>query len=214
LIRKRRPKMAGKCSRWQECESYGCEGCGYQHFDNILRAHSGNEILEFLGKEYFTSCSEGQRSRGGRISLDEPLTKLFKHRLPQNAKEVSSIEEELTINDERVLFKAKFDGGFEIDGKYIFYEVKGYGDNTNDVLSAIMAAQLLKTIPKYCNSKYYYIGISSGQTEAGLQRKHLQDPKRTKIYPYIKWAETKGFLKFFGIVDIEDLLKEIEEAIR
>jgi hypothetical protein len=54
--------MAGKCSRWQECESYkeeresGCEGCGYQHFDNILKAHPGNESLEFLGKEYFTSC--------------------------------------------------------------------------------------------------------------------------------------------------------------
>jgi hypothetical protein len=124
---------------------------------------------------------------------------------------VPSIEEELTINDERLLFKAKFDGGFEMDGKYIFYEVKGYGDNTNDVLSAITAAQLLKTIPKYRNSKYYYIGISSGlkSAEGGLQRTQLTDRKRTKIYPYVKWAETKNFLKFFGIVDIEDLLKEI-----
>jgi hypothetical protein len=213
--------MAQKCSRWEECESFeqkgdsGCEGCGFKHFDKILKARAGNETLKSLGEEYFILCSKGKRERGGRKALDKPLKDLFRRRLPKSTSGLSSREEELPINGERVLFKLKFDGGFEVNGKYIFYEVKGYGDNTNDVLSAITAAQLLKAVPKYHDSIYYYIGVSSGKkgNEAGLQRKDFQDPKRTKIYPYVRWAEKNGFLKFFGIADIEDLLREVEETV-
>jgi len=208
--------MEGKCHRSANCISFehngrdGCEGCGFQHFDKILDAHPSNETLKTLGEAYFSLCSTGKRSRGGRITLDKPLRELFKDKFGSD--NLPPQKGELTINGEKVLFKAKYDGAFQINGKYIFYEVKGYGDNTNDILSAITAAQLLKTVPAYKNALYYYIGVSSSVHNQGLERGHfVGDPKRTKIYPYVKWAESMGFLKFYGIADIDDLLQDIKE---
>lgn len=208
--------MEGKCSLLGKCDSFhkgvACEGCGFQHFDKILKAHTENETLKFLGERYFALCSAGERKRGGRIALDKPVRDLFRRRLPENAKELGPQKKELAINGEPVTFEIKSDGAFEVEGKYIFYEVKGAGDNTNDVLSAITAAQLLTIMTERVNYRYYYIGISSGKggNEGGLQRKDFFKPERTKIYPYVRWAEKNGFLRFFGIVDIDDLLKEIE----
>lgn len=209
--------MEGKCHRSANCISFkhngrdGCEGCGFQHFDKILDAHPDNKTLGGLGEKYFKLCATGDklRSRGGRITLDKPLRELFKDKFGSG--NLTLQKEELSINGEKVSFAPKYDGAFKINGKYIFYEVKGYGDNTNDVLSAITAAQLLKTV--YPDCVYYYIGVSSGKkgNGAGLQRRDLLDPERTKIYPYIRWAEANSFLKFFGILDIEDLLKEVKE---
>ncbi len=59
----------------------------------------------------------------------------------------------------------------------------------------------------------YYIGVNSGKKNIiGLRREDFFKKERIKISPYVKWAENKGFLKFYGIVDIGDLLKEVKEA--
>lgn len=197
--------MAQRCSRWEECGSFKqkrdseCEGCGYQHFDIILETRADNETLQSLGKEYFALCSTGKRKRGGRIALDEPLRNLFRRRLPEGAEKLPSEEEELTINGERVRLKPKFDGAFEVEGKYIFYEVKGYGDNTNDVLSAIMAAQLLKMVPKYRQSPYYYIGVTSGKKGneggGGGADKGLPRPKPDEDIPLYQMGREKRCLE-------------------
>lgn len=211
--------MIEECSRYAGCKSFElkgrdrCEGCGFQHFDKILDAHPSNETLKTLGEAYFGLCSTANRSRGGRKTLDEPVKDQFRRILPKGTEIKGPLETKLTINGEEVSFNPKFDGAFNINEKYIFYEVKGYGDNTNDILSAITAAQLLRTVPEYHDCVYYYIGVNSGKHTNGLQSEDFHDSTRTKIYPYVRWAEKNKFLKFFGIVDIEDLLREVEEII-
>lgn len=121
----------------------------------------------------------------------------------------SDLWSKLTINQENIDFEIKCEAAFQYNGKYIFYEVKGAGENTNDILSAITAAQLLKEIPKYKNSYYYYIGISRKKTNDAFF-----DKKRTKITPYVKWAENRGFLKFYSIVDIEKFIEELKNLIQ
>ncbi|MFC2000574.1 hypothetical protein ACFLXE_07485, partial [Chloroflexota bacterium] len=138
--------MTGKCSRHSECSwfgqkgSGGCEGCGFQHFDRVLKYHDGDPLISRLGKDYFNLCSQG-RSRGGRLALDQPLRNLLRDELPEGSKELAVKEIEITIGTDQVVFEPKFDGAFDIGRKCLFYEVKGYGDNTNDILSAISAAQ-------------------------------------------------------------------------
>lgn len=110
--------------------------------------------------------------------------------------------------------KVKSDGAFEVQtrGKtvYIFYELKGYGDNSNDILSAITAAQLVKEMPKFKNSSlYYYIGVNSNREKSGFTRKSLGKA----IEPYIKWAESKEFLWFYGIVEIGEILTDIRKRL-
>lgn len=210
--------MKGRCLRSSDCElpqSIGCGGCGFQHFEKILEGNESNKFLKALGDKYF-DCSKQRKGAGGRISLDKPIRKLFMEQIPE-LKGLSSndLRVKLCINQEDIVFEIKCDGGFECNGKYIFYEIKGYGDNTNDILSAITAAQLLKEIPKYKDSHYYYIGISSAKKnyKGGLKRYAFLDEDRIKVSPYVRWAENKGLLKFYGIVDIEELLKEIKKII-
>jgi len=212
--------MEGKCSRWKECEAVnqiGCSGCGFQHFEKILEANKNNQILESLGNKFFSLCSKQRKGTGGRVALDKPIKELLMEEISE-LKELSSnyLRVKLTIKQEEVDFKIKCEGAFQYNGKYIFYEVKGYGDNTNDVLSAITAAQLLKEIPKYKDSHYFYIGISSGKKDykEGLKRGAFFDKSRVGVTPYVKWAESKGFLKFYGIIDIKDLLEEIKNIIQ
>jgi len=209
--------MKGKCSRSDECDSFkqiGCEGCGFQHFDNILKNNEGNSALEFLADEYFRSCSKERKGRGGRINLDKPIKALFLKKI-RGLEEVppTDLKAKLSIDQKDVDFEIKYDAAFQANGKYIFLEVKGYGDNTNDILSAITAAQLLKEVPEYKSALYYYIGVSSSKYKTGLKSHHFSEAKRTKISPYVKWAENKRFLKFYGIVDIEGLLDEVKKEI-
>ena len=208
--------MQGKCSRFEECESFnqiGCKGCGFKHFEKILMNKKDNESLRFLADKYFPSCSKDRKGQGGRISLDKPIKALFLEKIPE-LKEVptTDLKAKLPIDQKDVDFEIKCDAAFQADGKYIFLEVKGYGDNTNDILSAITAAQLLKEVPKYKDALYYYIGISSSKHDTGLKRIHFLASERTKISPYVKWAENKGLIKFFGIVDIENLLNEVKNV--
>ncbi|MFQ6120783.1 MAG: hypothetical protein ACE5KE_12985, partial [Methanosarcinales archaeon] len=189
--------MEGKCSR-KRCKSFeqiGCKGCGFQHFDKILNNYENNQILKSLGDEYFKLCSERKRT-SGRISLDNPIKNLFKNEIPElNELSSKDLQVKLTINGEEVDFKIKCDGAFQVNERFIFYEIKGYGINTNDILSAISAAILLKETEKYRNYLYYYIG-------GGLKRNDFFNKKRKGVYPYVRWAESKGFLKFYGIIDI------------
>lgn len=210
--------MEGQCSRWNQCKAFkkiGCSGCGFQHFDRILNAHSDNVALRYLGDEFFDLCSIHRKGTGGRVSLDTPIEKLFRKEIPELRElPYKNLRVSLTVGKETIDFEAKCDGAFEANGKYIFYEIKGYGDNTNDILSAIVAAELLKETGEYRNSYYYYVGISSGKKGiVGLERKDFFDKGRTKISPYVKWAESKSFLKFYGIADIDDLLKEIKDIV-
>lgn len=61
---------------------------------------------------------------------------------------------------------------------------------------------------------YYYIGVYSGKHSQGLERIHFLNPRRYKVYPYVKWAESMDLLKFFGIVDIGDIIQDIKDRTR
>ncbi len=219
---KKRMIMTGKCSRANECESYmkiGCKGCGFQHFNRVKNV---NEAINLLKDEYFNLCSE-RKTTSGRIALDAPMKKLVLENARElipgfpEVKELKSqhIRSSIEINGEIIDYEIKCDGAFEFNDKYVFYELKGYGDGTNDILSAITASQLLKEDPKFQNYKFYYIGVSSGKkgNEKGLTRKSFFDPKRRKVTPYTKWAESKGFIKFYGIVNVLDFLEDIKNYL-
>jgi hypothetical protein len=178
--------------------------------------HLENETLRSLGDDYYIQCSTKRHGPGGRVSLDGPIERLFLRRIPELKRmQIQDLRVKLSIKGEDISFGVKCDGALEFGDTHIFYEVKGFGDNTNDILSAIMAAQLLREIPKYKNSMYYYIGISSAKESkrGGLRRGDFFEEERTKINPYVKWAESKGFLKFYGIVDIEVLLEEVKKIV-
>jgi len=207
--------MNGKCSKWKDCESYkkiGCKGCGYQHFDKI---DLNNEALLFLDENYFKLCSEMRAGTGGRIALDEPMRKLILEKAgdifsdfpPVEKLESSSLRSNLLINNEEVEYEIKCDGAFSFENKYIFYELKGYGMDTNSILSAITASNLVKEDTKYLNHCYYYMGCCR------LRREDYFNSKSRKVTPYIKWAESKNILKFYGILDILDFLEDIKNYL-
>lgn len=204
--------MEAKCSRWKDCLSFkrneNCHGCSFQHFEKILDGHKDNKTLKFLGNQYFDLISKRRKGIGGRIALDKPIEELFLSSFPE-LEPLDSKKVRIKLDDDEEDFEVKADGAFQAHNTYIFYEVKGYGDNTNDILSAITAAQLLKEVPKFKDSYYYYIGAMTSISPYGLERKDFFDEKRTKVAPYVKWAEGKKFLKFYGIVDIELLIKEV-----
>ena len=210
--------MRGLCSRYDKCASYaliGCSGCCFQHFDNILVNHPGNEALRYLGDQFYARCSVRRHGQGGRLSLDTPIRELFLCRIPELKRiPIQDLRVELPVDGQKVRFEVKCDGALRSDGTCIFYEVKGYGDDTNGVLSTITAAQLLRQIPKYRRSVYYYIGISSAIHKGGLTREDFFNEGRTRVSPYVKWAESRGILRFYGIVDIEDVLEEVKRTIR
>ena len=103
----------------------------------------------------------------------------------------------LKINGKPIDYEIKCDGAFCFKNKRVFFELKGYGDNTNDVLSAITASQLLIEIPKYKNSRSYYIGNGSAKkgNEGVMMRDHFPLAKR-KLIP--KSQETNS-LKAWGL---------------
>ena len=209
--------MNPKCSRWETCYSFNeltsCRGCSFQHFENVLNAHKENKDLQFLGDRYFKLISEKRKGEGGRIALDEPMRELFINRIPEL---ISIPQEKLKVKLFGEDFRIKADGAFQADETCIFFELKGVGDDTNSVLSAIVAAQLLKKVPEFNKSFYYYIGIQSGskQYPNGLERMSFLDDKRLGIAPYVRWAESNNFLKFYGIVDIQSLLADIQKQIQ
>ncbi len=209
-------EMKAKCNNWQSCRSFeltnnNCHGCSFQHFQKILDNHKDDEALRFLGDEYFKIISLNRKGTGGRIALDKPMRKLFMKRFPKL--EIIP-KEKLKVKLYGDNFIAKADGAFIANGTYIFYELKGYGDGTNDVLSAITAAQLLKEVDDFRNSLYYYIGVNSGSRNYpyGLERKSFFD-NRLGVTAYVRWAEKNKFLKFYGITDIDALLADIEKNI-
>lgn len=135
-------------SKWyKNCESrkkIKCYGCGFRYFARILEEYPNHDNLQFLGEKFFKLCSENRKSRGGRPRLDKPIWELFKKRI--NGIKPLNKEKRYTINigNKQIPFSIKCDGAFKCNDKFFFYEIKGAGDNTNDVLSAITAAQLLK----------------------------------------------------------------------
>jgi len=218
-----------ECSRKNECESIkriGCKGCSFQYFDLI--ESENNQAIEFIKNEYFNLCSQKRKGTGGRISLDAPFKKFILEEAERIIPDFPVLEEvkpnELTdriiIDGAEYKFRIKCDGAFSFgkdkNKKYIFIEIKGYGDDTNSILSAITAAQLSSKVKKFKNQKYYYLGSISAKTnkslQTGLKRKeHFMDVTRHEVAPYIRWAESKGFIKFYGILDLEEMLEDIKQ---
>lgn len=211
--------MKPECARYNRCKSYsqiGCKGCGFQHFEKILNAFPHDEDINFLGDKFFILCSEQRKGTGGRIPLDKPIKELILTRIPELQEvPLNELKGKLEYGTNIIDFKIKCEAAFYANNKYFFYEVKGYGDNTNDILSAITAAQLFREIPKFKDAFYYYIGINSGtkRNKYGLTRDAFFDSNRNKVNPYTFWAEKKGFLKFYGILSIKELLQEIRIKI-
>jgi len=213
--------MGGNCSKSKKCKSFkdiGCSGCGYQHFDSIPVNPENREAIEYMKNEYFALCSENRMSTGARIPFDQPLKKLVTQEarliIPEFPELIvlatSDLIEIMEIDGEKIRFSPKYDAAFCVKRgnnvtRYVFCEIKGYGKDSNSVMSAILAAQMLREIPQYKDCKYYYIGSSGG----GLFRRDFFDPE-SKLFCTVKWAESKGIIKFYGINDIMDLLHEIK----
>jgi hypothetical protein len=211
--------MSKVCSRKDECHgTVGCKGCGFQHFDLI--DDSQDPAIRFIKDEYFILCSQKRKGPGGRVALDAP----FKKFILEKAKDIipdfpvlkelqpKDLTDKINIGGHDYQFQLKCDGAFSFNDRYIFYEIKGYGDDTNSILSAITAAQLSTYIKKFKDHKYYYLGGNSSIAKTGLKREeHFLLEKRYKVAPYIKWAEEKGFIKFYGIADLRDMLNDIKQ---
>ncbi|MCD6391068.1 MAG: hypothetical protein J7L92_03660 [Dehalococcoidia bacterium] len=211
--------MNGNCSKWQQCEAFkkrkDCFGCSYQHFEPLLKAQGSKGFLKDVGDKLFDASSK-RMGRGGRIDkpIREAISQLFIKELEEfKIRELPNKELNGQIVNIGEELKVKSDGAFQVQirGKtvYIFYEVKGYGDNSNDILSAITAAHLVKEMPKFEHSLYYYIGVNSSRDKSGFTRKSLSKG----IKPYIKWAESKEFLWFYGIVEVDELLTDIGKRL-
>ncbi len=202
----------GRCTRQNDCHlTVTCDGCGFQHFDKVIEANREKDSICYIGDEYFKLC-QGRRGTGGRIALDKAIEKFVRKEIPT----INVFKPEakaINIKRKKVSLKPKYDLALESRGMYIFIEIKGYGDDTNSILSAITAAQGVKLITEYRNSFYYYLGINSG-IGTGLTRASFFNEKRTKVYPYVIWAEETNMLKFYGIVDIDCLIKEIKDKIK
>lgn len=210
--------MNGNCSKWEKCGAFkrvGCFGCSYQHFEPLLKAHANRGFLKDVGDKLFDASSK-RTGQGGRMDkpIREAIAQSFIKELEEfKIRELTNKElkgQIVSIGEE---LKVKGDGAFEVQTRdktvYIFYEVKGAGDNSNDILSAITAAQLVKEMPKFKDSLYYYIGVSSSRNKSGFTRGSLGKG----IKPYIKWAESKKFLWFYGIVEIDELLTDIRKRL-
>ena len=210
--------MESPCSRANECvakeEGVPCAGCGFPHYERILKAHSDNKTLESIGREFFECCSK-RKGPGARASLDKPIRQLFKKIKGTTSLEPKERRGTLRIDGRAVPLQVKCDGAFRGARGCFFYEVKGYGDNTNDVLSAITAATAMRATEEFKCAPYYYIGVVSGRKglEGGLSRDDFLDPKRRSIAPYVMWAENMRIIKFYGIVDIDVLLDKARRSI-
>jgi hypothetical protein len=211
--------MSGNCSKWQKCEAFrkqeDCFGCSYQHFELLLKAQEGKRFLKDVGDKLFQASSK-RKQRGGRMDkpIREAISDLFVEQLNAfQIKPLSHKELKGQIDDIGKELTVKSDGAFQVQTGdkivYIFYELKGYGDNSNDVLSAITAAQLVKEMPKFKDSLYYYIGVTSSKCKSGFTRQSLIKG----IKPYIEWAESKDFIWFYGIVEIDELLADIRKRL-
>jgi hypothetical protein len=211
-----------RCSRGDDCEScnpVGCSGCGFQHFDLVESA--GSQAIDFLKQEYFLICSKNRKGHGGRVSLDSSFKELVKKAkdviegFPKITEltESKDLTDKLCVGGRQCDFQVKCDCSFSFNHKHIFVEIKGYGDDTNSILSAITAAQLVSCGTNFTTHRYYYLGSTSSVAKNGLSRQNFLDEKRTKVTPYVRWAEDKGFIKFYGVRDIEQMLKDIRDYL-
>ena len=207
-----------RCSRGDECKSYkavGCRGCGFQHFDRIDDTES--DLLVFLKNRYFQLCSENRKGPGGRIALDLPFKELVLKEAKKyiedfpELKELTDLNDKVCVGNNQYNYRIKCDSSFKFNQKYIFVEIKGSGDDTNSILSAITAAQLVSSGIGFTSSRYYYLGCMSTLSDNGLKREDFLNEKRTKISPYVRWAENKEFIEFYGIRDIELMLRAIRD---
>ncbi len=209
------------CSKVKKCkavkrkggQSVWCEYCGYKYLDSVDSRN--DKALKFLKKEYFDVCSSLRENHRARHSIDEPFKKLITNH-NKGLEELSHDELKLAvvIDGESLSISLKCDGAFRYksskgNNKFIFYELKGYGKDTNSVFSAILASQLVQEFfPHNNNYKYFYLGLSGG---GGISRDDLTKGRGTVLTPAVKWAESKGFIKFYGICDVSDMLQEITD---
>lgn len=224
-LKKRRSEMADECTRANDCGSRtNCDGCSFQHFDKI---DGEDPTIDALKDAYFKSCSkkregislEKRKGTGGRVALDDVFRKFiledaskFVPGFPKLEKIKSKdLRASIDIGGKECDFQVKCDGSFSYNDKYIFIEIKGYGDDSNSILSAITAAQFLLVSKDFPKHQYYYLGSGSAVAPNGLTRDDFFKETRKKIAPYVRWAEQKGFITFYGIKDVKKLLEDIKD---
>ena len=214
------------CKRENECKvikvrgdggksgkSFWCDNCGYKHMDGV--SHRKQPAIKELKDGFFGLCPNRKKSRV-RLSFDKPFRGLFCKRFP-NLVPLSKTEltRQVRINGGEVKIKFKCDGAFRnkslkgVKQHYIFYELKHAGLDTNQILSAILSAQLVSELLPHDKGclKYFYFGSWGG---GGIGRDDFFNENSTTIMPAVLWAESKGFIKFYGILDIEDMFNEIK----
>jgi hypothetical protein len=211
------------CDRERDCNNKINLGCGYKHFQPIK--DPGNGVITYLKREYFKICKE-RKKPGARPPLDEPIKNLLTKEdgarqiikdFPVLTECKKRLVDIIQIDDKSYEYRPKYDGAFQEEKykKYIFCEVKGYGIESNGVLSAITAAQFVKNDARFEKerSKFYYIGggwpTSSGPSEKGLTREYFLSNRMVR--PYVLWAESKGYVTFYGVGDITDMLDDIKK---
>ncbi len=206
-----------RCERGREEECKApCYGCSYKHFENIksrIREQLPQEAkapFDRMDDEFFSASSRRQ-GQNRRAYIDRHLKEFLRELLKFKElkfEELNNISTEIEVGEQFLSLKPKYDMAFSVNGIDIFIEFKGYGADTNSILSAITAAQVLKESTKYTNGqnlRYYYIGIITQSDTQGT----FHNKNHSSITPYVEWAENKGILKFYSSYDIEKLIDDI-----
>jgi len=207
--------MEGRCARASECAFFAkhqeCFGCGFQHFPRVVPGSvPQSRHLQTLSEDYFRRCST-REGKGGRITVDSSLKALLSKELDGLLHpERPEFEHTILIHNEPVRFRIKCDAAYRLrNDHHIFIEMKGYGDDTNGVLSAIMAAQFAK-MALASKSHFFIIGVSAAGRQDGILSSDYLNERHIGLSPYCRWAEARDYARFFGIREIRDVIEEIK----
>ncbi len=198
---------SGNCSLAEKCEhklNPRCYGCGFQHFDEVHDASSNNEVVKALWSRYFELVQRSRRSTGSRIPLDEVLRDWLEKKTGWVMCQGDELRDRTAEHD--IPFKAKCDACFrKKDGRYVLLEVKGYGMDTNSILSAITAAMLVSNGKKFGGdrSAFYYLSVGVG-SRGGTH--HAIGHSDFAANPYVTWAEKHRFISFIGLPELDRLV--------
>jgi hypothetical protein len=110
----------------------------------------------------------------------------------------NELQDTVVVGGRTIPYGVKCDGAYQVGKKYVFLEVKGYGFDSNSILSAITAAQMVSCGRKFGNGKssYFYLG-------GYVSREDFHG--KGKMCAYVKWAEAQGFISFHGILEVDQI---------
>lgn|GEM_PF-2722320 len=200
-----RASRRGTCSRASECKRQGkppCFGCGFQHFDEWFTEKGKPRQIRGIWRDYFRLIQRKRGTAGGRIPLDKPINSWFSKRRGWREMKGNELRDKVVIRGRSIPYDVKCDGAYQVGRRYVFLEVKGYGFDSNSILSAITAAQMVSFGQKFGNgrSSYFYLGGLASRA-----RFHGEG----KACAYVKWAETQGFIHFYGIGQVNGVIRAL-----